>query len=244
MIELLEGDCLDRQLGLPESSIDVVLTDPPYSSGTRKEGQKGVRKAMIRSMEDDDWYATDCLTTSGFVWLMRQNALRWKRLLKRGGHALVFIDWRMEAHLAAAIESADLRHAGSLIWDKTYFGMGHCFRRQHERILHFTNGRGRDPQRRDMGDVFPCPPVRDGDHPNEKPVDLLMDILSVVTPPAGVVLDPFMGSGSTGVAAARLERSFIGIDLDPAFVEIARNRIQRAPGRKLGQPSLFEREAS
>src|SRR4051812_227798 len=101
---LLLGDCLDRQVEIPEGSIDVVLTDPPYSTGTRKEGQKTVRKAMIRSMDDDDWYGTDCLTTSGFVWLMRQNALRWKRLLKRGGHALVFIDWRMAPHLAAAIE--------------------------------------------------------------------------------------------------------------------------------------------
>jgi site-specific DNA-methyltransferase (adenine-specific) len=238
-ITLWQGDCLERQHDIPESSIDVVLTDPPFSSGTRKEGQKSVRKSMLRATEDDEWFATDCLTTNGFVWLMRQNALRWKRLLKKGGHVLVFIDWRMSANLAAAIESADFRYVGMLVWDKTYFGMGACFRNQYELILHFTNGRGREPQRRDMGNVLSHPPIRDGSHPNEKPVPLLKDLLSVVAPPGGRILDPFMGTGSVGVAAAHLEMDFIGIDLEPQYVDVARDRIEREPGRRPGQPSLF-----
>lgn len=241
-IQIIEGDCLEGMRDIPDNSIDVVLTDPPFSSGTRKEGQKGVRKSMVRSMEDDEWFATDSLTTHGFVWLMRQNALRWKRLVKRGGHILSFIDWRMMPHLQAAIESADLRSKGVLVWDKTYFGMGDCFRNQHEFVLHFTNGRGRDPQRRDVGNVFHCPPVRGGQHPNEKPVKLLRDILEVVAPPGGRVLDPFMGSGSSGVAAAMLDLKFTGIEPDPGFIEIARNRIERTPGRTRHHRSLFEKE--
>jgi DNA modification methylase len=239
MIDLRLGDCLDRQREIPERSIDVVLTDPPFSSGTRKEGSKGVRRSMVRSMEDDDWYATDSLTTHGFLWLMRQNALVWKRLLKRGGHALVFIDWRMMPHLSAAIESADFRHKSLIVWDKTYFGMGDCFRNQHELILHFTNGMGRKPQRNDVPNVLSVPPVRNGDHPNEKPVRLLKELLSVVCPPGGRVLDPFMGAGSVGVAASLLGLSFTGIDSDAGFVETARDRIERAPGASDGQPSLF-----
>jgi DNA modification methylase len=238
-VTLMQGDCLERMRDIPEGSIDVVLTDPPYSSGTRKEGSKGIRKSMLRATEDDDWYATDCLTTGGFVWLMRQNALMWKRLLKRGGHVLVFIDWRMNPHLAAAIESADFRQSGVLVWDKTYFGMGHCFRNQYELILHFTNGRGRDPKRRDMGNVLSHSPVRDGSHYNEKPVPLLMDLLSVVGGPGDVVLDPFMGTGSAGVAARRLGMGFIGIDLDGDYVETSRDRIERAPGRTVRSESLF-----
>jgi DNA modification methylase len=239
-IILLQGDCLEQMRTIPENSIDVVLTDPPFSSGTRKEGQKGVRKSMIRGTEDDDWFATDCLTTHGFLWLMRQNALMWKRLLKRGGHTLIFIDWRMSPHLSAAIESADFRQLPTLIWDKTYFGLGACFRNQYELILHFTNGRGRDPQRRDVGNVLSFPPIRDGLHPNEKPVPLLREILSVVAPPGGMVLDPFMGIGSTGVAAALLDRGFTGIDMDPGFVETARNRIERPPGALSRMPTLFD----
>lgn len=238
-IEVWQGDCLEEMGRLPESSIDVVFTDPPFSSGTRKEGQKGVRKSMVRSTEDDEWFATDSLTTHGFLWLMRQNALRWKRLLKRGGHALVFIDWRMMPHLAAAIESADLRHCGVLVWDKTFFGMGACFRNQHEFVLHFTNGRGRDPKRRDAGNVFQCPPVRDGLHPNEKPVRLLKDILSVVGGAGECVLDPFVGSGSTLVAAANLGMRGVGIDVDPEFVAVATRRTAAVPTPARGGASLF-----
>jgi DNA modification methylase len=150
-IELYHGDCLEVMVGMPSGSVDVVLTDPPFSSGTRKEGSKGVRRSMVRSMEDEDWYSTDCLTTHGFMWLMRQCAFQWRRLLKRGGHVFVFIDWRMAPHLAAAVESVDLRHKMTLVWNKVHFGMGDCFRNQHEFILHFTHGMGRKPARRDVG---------------------------------------------------------------------------------------------
>jgi site-specific DNA-methyltransferase (adenine-specific) len=239
-VELHHGDCLEVMAGMKSGSIDVVLTDPPFSSGTRKEGSKGVRRSMIRSMEDEDWFSTDSLTTHGFVWLMRQCALHWRRLLRRGGHAFVFIDWRMSPHLAAAIESVDFRHKMTLVWDKTYFGMGDCFRNQHEFILHFTCGMGRKPVRRDVGNVLSFPPIRDGDHPNEKPVLLLREILSVVARPGIVVLDPFMGSGSTGVAASLLGCSFVGIDNDPESVDVSRGRLEWAPGKLRGGVSLFQ----
>jgi DNA modification methylase len=238
-VTLHHGDCLNVMDSLSPGSIDVILTDPPFSSGTRKEGSKGIRRSMVRSMEDEDWYTTDCLTTTGFVWLMRQCALRWKRLLVRGGHAFVFIDWRMYPHLAAAVESADFRHKGTLVWDKTYFGMGDCFRNQYELILHFTNGMGRKPVRRNVGNVLAFPPVRDGDHPNEKPVPLLREILSVVARPGCRILDPFMGSGSCGVAASHAGCSFVGIDNDVEFVEVSRRRLEYVPGKKPGQKSLF-----
>lgn len=238
-IILHHGDCLDVMAGIPTASIDVVLTDPPFSSGTRKEGSKGLRKSMVRSMEDEDWYSTDCLTTGGFIWLMRQCALHWRRLLKRGGHAFVFIDWRMSQHLAAAIESVDMRYKGLLVWNKTHFGMGDCFRNQHELILHFTHGMGRKPVRHDVGNVLSFPPIRDGDHPNEKPVPLLKEVLSVVARSGDTVLDNFVGTGATGVAAALLGCRFVGIDIDSIFLDICRDRLKRPPGSRRGQPSLF-----
>jgi site-specific DNA-methyltransferase (adenine-specific) len=238
-VRIIHGDCLESTATLPDSSIDIILTDPPFSSGTRKEGSKGVRKSMLRGTEDDEWFGTDSLTVVGFTYLMRQNALEWRRVLKRGGHAFVFIDWRMAPHLAAAIESADLRHKGVITWDKTYFGMGDCFRNQHEFILHFTKGMGRKARRHDVGNVLSFPPVRDGDHPNEKPVPLLRELLSVVASPGDQVLDPFMGSAATGVAAALLNLSCTGIDNDATFVDVARTRLEKPPGERIGRPSLF-----
>jgi site-specific DNA-methyltransferase (adenine-specific) len=219
------GDCLERMRELPDASVDVVLTDPPYSSGTRREAGKGVRKAMTRGHRGAEWFGSDSLTATGFAFLMRECALEWNRLLKPGGHALVFIDWRMLPVLAAAIESADLRHTNVLVWDKTYFGMGSFFRNQHEMVLHFTKGIGRKAARLDVGSVLQCKPVRGGAHPTEKPVDLLLNLLSVVAYPGDTVLDPFLGSGATAVAAEKAGLGWIGIERQGEYGGLAAARV-------------------
>lgn len=228
-IAIYHGDVLETLHALQPLEADAILTDPPYSSGTRREGAKGVRKAMNRTVDDDEWFTTDCLTTDGFVWLMRAAAIEWKRHIVPGGHVLSFIDWRMALPLAGAIESADLRKLGMLIWDKTYFGMGAYFRNQYEVILHFTHGRSLPPYRHDVGNVLRCPPVRDGDNPTQKPVPLLCDLLSVVCPPDGLVLDTFMGSGSVLVAARNLGIRAVGIDVEERACEQAARRLEDPP---------------
>lgn len=230
MYEILLGDCLEQLRSIPSESVDAVITDPPFSSGTRREGAKGIRKSMTRGVESAEWFGSDSLTTDGFLFLMRSCALQWHRVLKPGGHVLCFIDWRMSSWCADAIESADLRRAGLLVWDKTYFGMGSCFRNQHELIWHFTKDKGTEPLRRDIGNVIPCKPIRNGQHPTEKPVELLKTLIDVVVPEGGVVLDSFMGSGSTGVAAVEKGRRFIGIEREALYLEVARNRLDVALG--------------
>ena len=229
------GDGINIVRDLPDASIDVVLTDPPYSSGTRREGAKGIRKAMLRETEDEEWFPNDCLTTDGFWWLMHANAVQWKRLCRIGAHILAFIDWRMWPHMTGAIESADLRRFGMLVWDKTYFGMGHYFRNQHELIMHFTHGRGRTSARHDVANVLAFPPIRNGEHFTEKPVALCRQLLTVVSQPGDRVFDPFMGSGTTGVAAVKLGLNFTGIEIEPRYFDIACRRI----GEALRQPDLF-----
>lgn len=224
---LMLGDCVEAMKTLSDRSIDLVLTDPPFSSGTRREASKGLRKSMNRGTEDADWFGSDSLTTNGFLYLMRLCAIEWQRVLKPGGHALCFIDWRMQSTLADAVESADLRKAGLLVWDKTYFGMGSCFRNQHELILHFTKGVGSPPLRKDTGNVLSFKPVRNGIHPTEKPLPMLERLLTTICPVGGVVLDPFFGSGSTGEAALSVGRQFIGVERDPRYFELAADRLRQ-----------------
>jgi site-specific DNA-methyltransferase (adenine-specific) len=184
-----------------------------------------LRKAMNRTATDEDWFTSDCLTTNGFLYLMRECARQWKNLLIPGGHVLSFIDWRMMPALASAIESADMRHVGLLVWDKTHFGMGHYFRNQHELILHFTNGKSLPPQRRDTGNVLSFAPVRDGEHETQKPLDLMTRLLSVVCPVGGKVFDPFAGSGTTLVAAKAMGMKAVGVEADKGNCEIAAKRL-------------------
>ena len=227
-------DCLLGMRQLPDNSVHAIITDPPFSSGTRKEAAKGLRKSMNRGITNDEWFGTDSLTVQGFCWLMREAALQWKRVLAPGGHILVFIDWRMYPHLSAAIESADLRQAGLVVWDKTYFGMGSCFRNQHELILHFTNGVA-IPSRRDVPNVIACKPIRNGVHPTEKPIALMETLLSVVSPVGGIVVDCFSGSGTTAIACINSGRHYIGYETSKGYCEAPLKRITTHSESMLGQ---------
>lgn len=231
LVTLYHGDCLEVMSTLPERSVDVVLTDPPYSSGGRRENARSIRKSMTRAIEDDDWIRGDSMGTQAFMWFMRECGREWRRTLKSGGHALAFIDWRMAFNLLTALETADLRQHPILVWDKAQLGMGSIFRNQHEFIVHVTAGSPGDPQRRDVPNVLRYMSVRGGDHPTEKPGALLQTLLSVVTPPGGMVLDPFAGSASTLTAAKALNLPAIGIEADERYCEIA--------ARRLAQDTLF-----
>jgi len=226
-VTLHHGDCLDVMRSLDDRSVDVVLTDPPYSSGGRRENSRSVRKSMNRAMADDEWIRGDAMSTAGFVYLMRMCGIEWRRALKPGGHALSFIDWRMAPNLGAALETADLRQHPTLVWDKGRLGMGAIFRNQHEFIVHFSVGTPSPPQRRDVPNVITCKPVRSQDHPTEKPSALLQTLLSVVAAPASVVLDPFAGSGSTIYAALALGHSAIAVEADERYCEVIAKRLSQ-----------------
>lgn len=221
---LLQGDCLHGLARVDTESVDVVLTDPPFSSGGR-EASKSVRKSMNRGTAAEEWFGSDNMSVSGFNYLMRECAREWFRILKPGGHIFVFIDWRMYPHLAAAIESADLLFRGALVWDKTYFGMGAHFRNQHEFVLHFSKSTPRRPLRRDVPNVLRHKPIRNGEHLTQKPVALLRRILSVVAEPGDHVVDCFNGSGSTGVAALLSGCRYTGIEREPAFMQTTARRL-------------------
>lgn len=224
-VTLHHGDCIEVMADLPDGSVTTVLTDPPYSSGGRRENSRSLRKSMNRSMDDDEWIRGDAMSTNGFTYLLRMCGIQWRRVLVPGGHVLSFIDWRMAGILAAALETADLRQHPILVWDKQRLGMGAVFRNQHEFIVHMSSGNPLAPQRRDVPNVLRFPSVRDGDHPTEKPGILLETLLSVVTPPKGIVLDPFAGSGSSLYAARALGHKAIGVEADERYCEVIAKRL-------------------
>jgi site-specific DNA-methyltransferase (adenine-specific) len=175
------------------------------------------------------WFVGDNMGTAGLVWMIREMAVESFRLLKGKGSLMIFCDWRMIPNLIPAVESAGFRYQNLIVWDKTYMGLGNGFRARHELIMHMTAG---SPEYHDKGtaNVLQCKRVKaaEREHQTQKPVDLIAQLCRVVCPAGGVVLDPFMGSGTTGVACEQLGRRFVGIERERKYFDIACERISRA----------------
>lgn len=232
-IRLINADCRDVIGQL--DGVELVITDPPYSSGARTDSERQVRGAMLRSMEDPDWFSHDAMTTWGFSWFLRSVFSNLRPRLLPGAHVYVFIDWRQTPNVYGMLEACGYRVNQCLVWAKPHFGMGTYWRNQHENIVFASNGMPCDMLDRGKGSVLPFSAIRPESrlHPTEKPVDLLLDIIDAV--PGETVLDPFMGSASTGVAAVRAGRNFVGCEINPSHFEVACRRISEA----LKQPDLF-----
>ncbi len=223
-IAIIHGDVLDVLADM-EATVDGVITDPPYASGSRLEAQKSSSGAMLRAGRFADRpIELDQMTTTGFVWLMRAVAAGVRPLLPDGGSLLSFIDWRQWPNLVGALETCNYRVQGMVVWDKGHFGLGNGFRSQHELVCHASKGVPKI-HNRGTGNVLRAARQDPVDHPSPKPVGVMEHLLRVVIPPGGVVLDPFMGSGSTLRAAANLGMRAIGIEAEERYCEVAASRL-------------------
>ena len=168
----------------------------------------------------------DQMTTTGFVWLIRAIAYRCRDLLPDGGSFLSFIDWRQYPNLVGAIETANFRVQGMIVWDKGSMGLGNGFRAQHELVVHAAKGVP-TIYNKSRGNVLRFGRQSPVDHPSPKPVGLLAMLLDVVTPDGGMILDPLMGCGTTLRAAKDCGYKAIGIEIEERYCEVAAKRLQQ-----------------
>ncbi|MDH4746658.1 site-specific DNA-methyltransferase [Sphingomonas sp. CBMAI 2297] len=227
------GDALTVMAGIEPLKAAALIGDPPYCSGGFSEAAKrqakgqGLRSETLREIE---WFGGDNMTTAGLQWLLRGVAVLFKQHAdSQGATVTLFCDWRMIAMLAPAIESAGLRWQAMPVWDKQALGLGTGFRAQHECMLHFAIATPEYHSAR-FGNVIRSPraSATTREHPTEKPLQLMRSLVEVQTAPGELILDPFMGGGSTGVAALDLDRRFVGIEHDPVHFETACRRIEEA----------------
>jgi site-specific DNA-methyltransferase (adenine-specific) len=205
------------------------VTDPPYCSGGFNEAGKkaatgmGLRSETIREV---GWFVNDNMTTAGITFLLSHVAAWSKRGLAVGGTFTAFTDWRMISSLTPAIESAGLRYQSLLVWEKPNAGLGTGFRPCHELAMHFSNG---TPSyfSQSGSNVIKCKRVTADDklHQTQKPVGLICEIIKVVSDVGQTILDPFMGSGTTLVAAKLEGRRAVGIEISEKYCEIAAKRL-------------------
>ncbi len=231
------GDALECLAGIPDRSIDALITDPPYCAGAISEAQRTRAKGQgLRSenIQRFGWFVGDNMGTQGLSWAMRHLAIMAAQRVRPSGSVLVFCDWRMMPALEPAIESGGLRYQNLVVWNKGSMGLGTGFRNQHELIMHFTLGA---PEYHDksIANVVAAKRVSISErcHQAEKPVDLLAQLVQVVAPPGGIVVDPFAGSCSIAVACKMLGRKYLCFEIDPDTTDLARERVRNT------QPPLF-----
>ena len=197
---------------------DVVVTDPPYSSGGFQESGKSSGSLTGRHRERGDSVAFDNLSTRGYERLMREVL----RVVNSADEIYVFTDWRMWISTFDCLEFGGWRVRNMLVWDKMQMGMGMPWRNQHELVAFGKRSPGKIIDG-SASNVLSVPRSGNAFHPTEKPVELIGKI--VANTEGGVVCDPFCGSGTTLVAAKKLGRNAIGIEIEERYCEIAAQRL-------------------
>lgn len=224
--ELIHGDCLDVLRELATGSADAIVTDPPYCSGGRQ--QAGARNTVSKSdRHDANWFAGDNMGTDTYLWFMREIARECARISTAGAPAYVFTDWRQLTTIVTAWESVGWTYKSLIVWDKNRGGaMGSWWRNNHEFVCAFVKGKARPLSSASFFNTWRGTKPQGGEHPTEKPVELMRYLVSSITPTGCTVLDPFAGSGTTGVAALLEGFKFIGVEQSGDYVRLARERLQ------------------
>ena len=214
MIDLRQGDCLELMKDIPDKSIDMIITDPPYSTPVITGfGRKQVKNVADLSIQET---------------YMKTLKSEFERILKPEAPVFIFCDDRYYPSIYRAFY--DWKNVQMLIWDKGKIGMGKPFRKRHE-LLIYANRESIDYYRTENITHYPTVlnysvvSEHERVHPAQKPVKLLQDLIIGFSKDGDTILDCFMGSGSTGVACINTNRNFIGIELDEKYFNIAKERI-------------------
>ena len=227
---LLKGDCLELMKDLPDGSVDLIVTDPPYKTTSRGNAgnsggmlQKDINKkgkVFKYNNIDVSEYAPECF-----------------RVLKDGSHFYIMCNHINLIKMLNVCTEVGFHFIKSLVWNKGNKIMGQYYMSQFEYILFFRKGKGIRINKCGTADILNVPNIKakgeDGKnlHDTEKPVELMKILIENSSKENDIVLDPFMGIGSTGVACINTNRSFIGMELDECYFNIATNRIQEAKNK-------------
>jgi site-specific DNA-methyltransferase (adenine-specific) len=229
---LHHGDALAVLRSLPSASVDALITDPPYSSGgmvrgdrTQGTGAKYVSTTNVGGQGTD--FTGDNRDQRAYAYWCALWLSECLRIVKPGGIAALFTDWRQ---LPA---TTDALQAGGWVWR----GLVPWFKPAHRPMLgRYSNAceyvvwgsagpLGTGEGKPSIPGFYEASSPREREHQTQKPIEVMRHLIRLV-PREGVVLDPFAGSGTTGVAALMDGRRFVGIEMTEHYVDVARRRLE------------------
>ena len=223
-IKLINGNCLDTLKNIPNESIDLIVTDPPYPTTSRgNAGNSGgmLQKDINKKGRVFTYNNINC----------KEYAPEFYRLLKDGSHCYVMTNHVNLIDMLNTFTDVGFHFIKSLIWNKGNKIMGQYYMSQYEYILFFRKGKGKKINNCGTSDILSIPNKKTKDkdgkniHDTEKPIELMEVLVNNSSQENELVLDPFMGVGSTGIACIKNNRNFIGIEIDENYFTIAKERM-------------------
>lgn len=226
-VKLIQGDCLVEMQNIPDKSIDLICTDPPY-----KVTSKGCSGTM-------SGYWTADLTNKGKVFEhndieIEEYLPEFYRVLKDNTHCYIMCNQVNLPHFLQVVTNSKFKFVKCLIWNKGNKICGRFYMNCFEYIIMLRKGGERPINNCGTPDILNVPNKKTKNtngtniHDSEKPVSLMSILIENSSNENEVILDPFMGSGSTGVASSLSGRKFIGVEIDDIYFEIADKRIKEA----------------
>ena len=213
-------DCLEGMKVIPDNSIDLIVTDPPYKTTPRGSsgGTGGILKEEINKrgkvfkhndIEFNEWLP------------------ELYRVLKDTGHAYIMSNNKNLKDMLIAIENVGFNIYKTLIWAKNSSITNMYYMDSHEYIIFCRKGKAKRINNCGTKSVLNVDNPRNKVHPTEKPVELMEILINNSSQEGELVLDPFMGSGTTAIASLRTGRKFIGFEIDKEYFKLAITRLPK-----------------
>lgn len=235
MIDLQQGDCLELLKNIPNESIDLIVTDPPYRITSRGgSGNMGGYWKDAKAMKGT-------IFNHNFI-TCKEYLPEFYRILKDKTILYLMCNNTNLIEMLNVATKCGFNFVKSLIWEKGNKICGRYYMSCFEYILLFRKGGDKPINNYSTPDILKVPIKKQKDekgknlHDTEKPVGLMEILIENSSNKGDLVLDPFMGIGSTGVATINLNRNFIGIEIDNSYFEIAKKRIEE----QLKKTTLFD----
>lgn len=242
MVTLYQGDAVAVLASLQTASVDALITDPPYSSGGQYKGDKargtGAKYGGSTMLD----FSGDNRDQRSFLLWMNLWLGEAIRVVKPGGICALFTDWRQLPTMTDALQIGGWVWRGVVPWVKPTARPAfkqRAWLNQCEYVVWGTAGSSavtEDGATQPFPGFYAAAPPRDREHQPQKPLDVMRK-LATIAPVGGVILDPFAGSGTTGAAALIEGRSFIGVEMNQHYAEVAAARLQAVTRGHRSQPN-------
>jgi DNA modification methylase len=220
MIKLINDDCKNVLSKLKDNSINLVLTDPPYNIA-RKTNFHTMKGHRGTSMDFGDWdYDADILTYIEEL----------PRILKKGGNVVIFNDWKNISDISKKMVEVGIEPKRCLVLSKSNpapFNRDRLFVNDVEFAVWGVYDKGWVFNREDnlQKCIFNTKVQSKEFHPTMKDLEVISKMIRILSNENDIVLDPFMGSGTTGMGCKKLNRHFIGIEINKEYFEITKTRL-------------------